>query len=95
MQETTASDDFRGLWEIERNILAGKGDPVEIADMADMGVSFNTIMKLLIVYSLVNGGMKPKVLNEVKMNLIETFGFQKSLLFHNLEKLSMVRLLVG
>ena len=88
LQETTTSDDFRGFWEIERNILSGKGDPLEIADMADLGVSFHTIMKLLIIYCLVNNGIKPKVLSEVKSNLIESFGFQKCLLFHNLEKLS-------
>ena len=44
-------------------------------------------MKLLIEYSLVNNGIKSKVLNEVKNSLIEVFGFQKILLFHNLEKL--------
>lgn len=61
---------------------------MEIVELADMGVSFNTIMKLLIEYSIVNNGIKPKLLTDVKNSLIEVFGFQKALVFHNLEKLS-------
>lgn len=90
MNETTSSENFHTIWEKEHDILAGNGNPIEIADLADMGVSFNTIMKLLIEYSIVNNGIKAKVLNEVKCNLIEAFGFQKALVFHNLEKLSKI-----
>ena len=87
LNETTSSENFHAIWEKEHDILAGNGNPLEIVELADVGVSFNTIMKLLIEYSLVNNGIKSKVLNEVKNSLIEVFGFQKILLFHNLEKL--------
>ena len=90
MNETTSSENFHAIWEKEHDILAGNGNPLEIVELADMGVSFNTIMKLLIEYSIVNNGIKAKVLNEVKNSLIEVFGFQKILLFHNLEKLGMI-----
>ena len=50
-------------------------------------------MRLLILYSLVNNGLKPKVFDEVRHALLQLYGFDKLLLLHNLQKLGALRLL--
>ena len=50
-------------------------------------------MKLLILYSLVNNGLKPKIFDEIRHSLIQVYGFEKLLLLHNLQKLGLFFLL--
>lgn len=44
-------------------------------------------MRLLVLCSLVNNGLKPKVYDEVRNSIVQFFGFDKLLLLHNLQKL--------
>ena len=48
-------------------------------------------MRLLILYSLVNNGLKPKMFDEVRHALLQIYGFDKLLLLHNLQKLGEKR----
>lgn len=50
-----------------------------------------TVMRLLILFSLVNNGLKPKVFDEVRHALLQIYGFDKILLLHNLQKLGETR----
>jgi len=43
-------------------------------------------MKLLVLWSLVNNGVKAKVFDEVRSSLVQYYGLSSLLLLHNLQK---------
>ena len=89
VSKVSNSDDFRQRWQDEHSVLSGDGNPMTLIEMADLGVPFGTVMKLLILYSLVNNGLKPKIFDEIRHSLIQVYGFEKLLLLHNLQKLGL------
>ena len=45
------------------------------------------MVRLLVLWSLVNSGLKPKVFDEARASVTQFFGLPTLLLLHNLQKL--------
>ncbi|KAM7454988.1 hypothetical protein BLSTO_04255 [Blastocystis sp. subtype 1] len=86
----TNSDAFHAAWELEHQVLAGECTPQDIAALADVGTPLATVVRLLVLWSLVNSGLKPKVFDEARASVTQFFGLPTLLLLHNLQKLGLL-----
>lgn len=50
-----------------------------------------TVVRLLVLWSLVNSGLKPKAFDEARASVAQFFGLPTLLLLHNLQKLGESR----
>ena len=49
------------------------------------------MIRLLCLYSCVNNGIKPKVLDALKRDILQTYGYDKMFTLNNLEKAGLVK----
>ena len=78
----------------EQNLLLGEVPPTffdfiedELAKKSDL---YN-IMRILSLYSIINGGMKNKLLDQIKKDIINIYGFQTIFFLQNLENNNMLK----
>ncbi len=92
MRETT-SERFAQALEVEQNLVAGL-DPAEqlnaIEDMINMELPLKLVLRLLCLCSVVGGGLKPKNLEYIKRELLQTYGYQYLPLLLKLEKVGLL-----
>jgi len=83
---------FHKRIESEQTLLAGL-DPCSeyIEDCIGRSEPFIKVMRLLILHSLTNGGIKPKVLEYFKNELLQTYGYEYLLSINNIEKLGLIK----
>ncbi|GAA98648.1 hypothetical protein E5Q_05335 [Mixia osmundae IAM 14324] len=93
IMSTTMSDDFSVALEIQQNILAGLelGQQEQaIRKMIDQGHGFMSVIRLLCIYSQVNGGIKAKALEGFKRSILQAYGFEFLPFLINLERLGLL-----
>ena len=76
---TTGTDEFNKALEIQQNLVAGldlSQQETAIRHLIDQEASFQLVLRLLCLYSLVTGGLKPKVLEEFKREILQTYGYE-------------------
>lgn len=76
---TTGTDEFNKALEIQQNLVAGLDlaqQETAIRHLIDQEASFFVVLRLLCLYSLVMGGLKQKVLEEFKRELLQTYGYE-------------------
>ena len=59
-------------------------------EMAQKGDLYN-IIRMLSLYSLINGGIKNKIFDQIRRDLVNTHGFQEIFFLNNLEKLKILK----
>ena len=59
-------------------------------EMAQKGDLYN-IIRMLSLYSLINGGIKNKIFDQIRRDLVNIYGFQEIFFFNNLEKLKILK----
>ena len=52
---------------------------------------FSQVLRLICIQSICNDGLKPKVLDFYKHEIVQVYGFQHMLTLHYLEKVGMLR----
>ncbi|OAV93978.1 hypothetical protein, variant 2 [Puccinia triticina 1-1 BBBD Race 1] len=90
---TTTSDEFNQTLEIQQNLVAGldlSGQEKAIGQLIDQEVPLRTILRLLCLYSSVSGGIKPKSFENLKRDLLQTYGYQHVNLLIKLSSLSLL-----
>ncbi|CAH7688814.1 vacuolar protein sorting-associated protein 33A [Phakopsora pachyrhizi] len=90
---TTTSDEFHSALEIQQNLVAGldlSGQERAIGQLIDQELPFRTILRLLCLYSLVLGGIKPKVLENFQREILQTYGYHHLNLLISLSSLSLL-----
>lgn len=98
LKETTSSDDFLDALECEQEFLtcsdADKINPF-IEDLIANQTPFNTIIRLICMQSYAGSGLKQKVLDYYKRELVQVYGIEKLLAISNLEKAGLLKVQAG
>ncbi|KAG0261630.1 hypothetical protein DFQ27_002865 [Actinomortierella ambigua] len=89
----TMSDDFNRILEVQQNLVAGINttkEPEYIEEMINKQAPLTQVLRLLCLYSLVNGGLKQKQFEFFKHEILETYGFEHIQTLENLRQLGML-----
>merc|ERR1712232_1520464 len=62
-----------------------------IEDFLDDQKPFHEVLRLLSLYSIVNGGIKQKQLDQLKRYIMQSYGYEHMLTLCNLEKCGLLR----
>lgn len=93
LRDAIQTDDYRQHLTLEDNITAPSSQsPLEaIEDWIDDQRPVHEVMRLLCLYSLVNNGVKAKYLDQVKNNILQSYGFEHFFTLCNMEKVGLLR----
>ncbi|SGY50537.1 BQ5605_C001g00894 [Microbotryum silenes-dioicae] len=89
----TGGDEFNTCLEVQQNTIAGVDlatQETTIRELINQEVPLYTVLRLLCLYSLVSGGLKQKVLEEFKKEILQTYGYQHLTLLTHLTSLSLL-----
>lgn len=79
IMEYTTRDTFNTSLELQQNIVAGFDLAEQLASIEDLLLSeapLSTVLRLLCLLSVVGGGIKPKSLEYLKREIVQTYGYQ-------------------
>ncbi|GAA5858455.1 hypothetical protein JCM8547_007314 [Rhodosporidiobolus lusitaniae] len=89
----TTSDEFNVALEVQQNLVAGVDLATQensIRDLINQEAPLRTVLRLLSLYSIVSGGVKQKVLEEFKRDILQTYGFGHLPLLLYLQQLGLI-----
>nr|CAH0102586.1 unnamed protein product [Daphnia galeata] len=95
IKEITISEDFQEALQVEQDLLNGiDTDKVcpYIEDFICKQEPLTKILRLICLQSAANSGLKPRVLEHYKREIIHAYGFQHMITLHNLEACGLLRL---
>ncbi|KAH8119990.1 Sec1-like protein [Phellopilus nigrolimitatus] len=75
----TRTEQFSKSLEIQQNLLASYESSAQIAAIEDLiaqGESIQTVLRLLCLASIVNGGIKSKPLENLKREILQSYGYE-------------------
>ena len=79
---------------LEQSLLLGETPSTFLEsiddEMAQKGDLYN-IIRMLSLYSLINGGIKNKIFDQIRRDLVNIYGFQEIFFLNNLEKLKILK----
>lgn len=85
---------FRKLIQTQNAILTGEDDKATmeyIDESIDRQNTFVQVLRVLCLYSLVNGGFKAKVFEKLRREIVQSFGLQALVTLNNLEKVGLLK----
>jgi len=86
---------FRDRLECEQNLLA-LADPEGAMNYIEESINkqepFTKVFRLLCLYSLTNNGIREKMFNVIRKDLLQTYGYESLYFMENLMKLGMFKL---
>ncbi|KAF9969867.1 hypothetical protein BGZ73_007605 [Actinomortierella ambigua] len=91
----TTTDKFNRILEVQQNLVAGintSKEPEYIEEMINKQEPLIQVLRLLCLYSLVNGGLKQKQLEFFKHEILEAYGYEHLTTLDNLRQLGMLTL---
>lgn len=98
IKEVTSSDEFLDALECEQEFLicsdVDKINPF-IEDLIANQAPFKTVIRLICMQSIAGSGLKQKVLDYYKRELIQVYGIEVLLAISNLEKAGLLRVQAG
>ncbi|KAI8809867.1 vacuolar protein sorting-associated protein 33A [Cladochytrium replicatum] len=90
----TLDQDFNKILEAQQNFVAGILNNIHvdyIEELIDKQAPLMHVLRLLCLYSLVNGGFKAKQFDYFRKELIQTYGYEHVLTLQNLAKTGLFR----
>ncbi|KAJ3039774.1 hypothetical protein HDV00_011901 [Rhizophlyctis rosea] len=90
----TSSPDFDKILEAQQNFVAGimnKAHLDQIEEMVDKQSPLMTVLRLQCLYSLVEGGIKAKVFDSFRRDIVQTYGYPHTLTLQNLSRAGLLR----
>ncbi|CAK0793404.1 unnamed protein product [Prorocentrum cordatum] len=93
LQNATQTEDYRSRLRLEDDITAQSSQTSLdlIEDYLDDQKPFHEVMRLLCLYSLVNSGVRPKQLDQIKKGIIQSYGFEHLLTISNMQRVGLLR----
>ncbi|BES98201.1 Vacuolar protein sorting-associated protein [Nesidiocoris tenuis] len=94
IREIVDSDDFNDTLKLEQSLLIGvESDKVQtyIEDMIAHQVPIFKVLRLICIQSFTNSGLKPKVLEYYKKEIVQTYGFEHIITLSKLEDAGLLR----
>lgn len=87
-------DEFNKSLEIQQNLLADTMDlktiHLMIENMIGQGASLATVLRLLAIECLCNGGIKPKELTYLKQEILQSYGYKHILTLQTMERVGLI-----
>ncbi|RWS08819.1 Vacuolar protein sorting-associated protein 33A-like protein [Dinothrombium tinctorium] len=92
IKETTDTEEFRENLQVEQEFLTTSNDKIHpyIEDCIAREEPLNKVLRLICIQSITNG-LKPKVLDHYKREILQTYGFHHALTLYNLEKAGLFK----
>lgn len=93
IMEYTTRELFNQNLELQQNIIAGldlNGQLSSIEDLILAEAPLFVVLRLLCLLSIVGGGIKPKNLEYLKREILQTYGYDKITLLHMLNKTGLL-----
>ncbi|KAJ3089684.1 hypothetical protein HK102_005762 [Quaeritorhiza haematococci] len=90
----TMDQDFNKMLEVQQNFVAGIMNNAHvdyIEEMIGKQIPVTQSLRLLCLYSLVNGGIKPKSYDFFRREIVQTYGFEHILTLQNLARVGLLR----
>ncbi|KAK2855707.1 hypothetical protein FQN49_004924 [Arthroderma sp. PD_2] len=90
----TRSDIFRRTLGVQQNIAAGADSTSQydaIEELIARGVPIATVLRLLCIESCINGGLRPRDLENFRKQILQAYGYQHLLTLNNLEKMELLQ----
>ncbi|KAJ3023189.1 hypothetical protein HKX48_003967 [Thoreauomyces humboldtii] len=90
----TKDKEFNGALEVQQNLVAGIGNKTHIEyleTLIDKQASIEQTLRLLSLYSMVEGGVKQKFYDSVRRDFVQTYGHIHILTLQNLAKVGLFR----
>jgi len=94
IMEMTKDPDFHKRLEVEQNLVSGIEASMNIEyieELIDKQEPLVKVLRLLCLLSLVSNGLKPKVLENIKREILQTYGYEQIFSLNNLEKLGLLK----
>jgi len=93
LKSAIQSEDYRQNLKLEDEITAQASQSAveSIEDLIDDQKPFHEVMRLLCLHSLVNNGIRPKQLDQLKKGILQAYGYEHLLTLCNLERVGMLR----
>eukprot|EP00750_Incisomonas_marina_P010092 INCI16240.3.p1 GENE.INCI16240.3~~INCI16240.3.p1 ORF type:complete len:714 (-),score=145.80 INCI16240.3:2064-4205(-) len=92
VRKITDSADFRARWQLERQMLEGNDDGVNIIFQKIVErENLEEVLRLVCLRSAVNNGFREKDFNKIRTEITRTYGWDTLLTLHNLERLQLFR----
>lgn len=79
IMDATTRQVFNASLELQQNIIAGLDLTTQLSSIEDLitaSAPFYVVMRLLCLLSVVSGGLKPKNLEYLKREIVQTYGYQ-------------------
>ena len=91
IKKRTDSAKFRKRWTIEREMLEGENCYEYLEELIYQGEPLLSTMKLLCLQSLTAGGIKSSKYDQLKKDIIQSYGFTSLQLLTNLENIGAIK----
>ncbi|XP_008140897.2 vacuolar protein sorting-associated protein 33A isoform X1 [Eptesicus fuscus] len=98
IKDVTTSEDFFDKLTVEQEFMSGiDTDKVNgyIEDCIAQKHSLIKVLRLVCLQSVCNSGLKQKVLDYYKREILQTYGYEHILTLHNLEKAGLLKPQIG
>ncbi|GAA6063869.1 hypothetical protein JCM10212_003605 [Sporobolomyces blumeae] len=93
IMSVTSAEEFSAALEVQQNLVAGvdiSSQESAIRDLINEEAPLRTVLRLLCLYSITSGGIKPKVLDDLKREILQTYGHDYLPLLISLDHLSLL-----
>ncbi|GAA5932062.1 tethering complex ATP-binding subunit VPS33 [Sporobolomyces koalae] len=93
IMKVTSTDEFNTALEIQQNLVAGldlAAQEASIKGLINQEAPLLTVLRLLCLLSITSGGLKPKVLEEFKRDVLQTYGHVHLPLLLSLSQLGLL-----
>ncbi|KAK7087752.1 vacuolar protein sorting-associated protein 33A-like isoform X2 [Littorina saxatilis] len=94
VKECTDADDFIDALRCQQEFINGlETDKVHplVEECIAKSEKLSKVLRLICIQSICNDGLKPKVMDFYKREIIQTYGFEHIVTLNNLEKVGMLR----
>ncbi|KAI9278467.1 Sec1-like protein [Phascolomyces articulosus] len=92
IMEYTITEEFNRILEVQQNVVAGidgNKEPDYIEEMINKQKSLIQVLRLLCLMSLAQGGLKAKLYDYFRREIIQTYGYEHIETLHRLETLGL------
>ncbi len=87
LQVTTNSMSFKELWQVEQEILEGKQNVQYIEDSIAREEPLAKVLRIVCMHSLCCGGFRPAKLDQIRREILQTYGYEFMFTLDNLERM--------
>ena len=91
LQKTTTTRTFRELWQSEQSMIEGRANQTFVEDCIAKEESPVQILRLLCLQSLCCGGIRGAKYNELRREVLQTYGYDYIYTLDNFERAGMLR----